>query len=195
MKAKSEDQFKTDNVALKDILWTFFRIGMFTLGGGLAMSTVMRHELVSKNKWLEDDEFIALMSFATVVPGAIAVNLAYLLGRRLRGLKGSVTAVGGTVLPSFLTILIIVGLFLPFFDQPKVAAFFRGSGIAIVGQLAFAGLIFARKLLRNHRNFIVCIFGLIPVALLGLHPIWTIVTASIAGYWLCVEVKNEGADR
>ena len=56
-----------------------------TLGGGLAMATVMRHELVLKRQWLNDDDFMAEMSLATLVPGAIAVNVAYLQGRHLRG--------------------------------------------------------------------------------------------------------------
>ena len=101
-------------VSLVNIFGTFFRIGLFTLGGGLAMSPVMRHELVIKRQWLKDADFMSVMSLATVVPGAIAVNIAYLLGRRLRGKTGAAVAILGTILPSFFVILFIAGFIVGF---------------------------------------------------------------------------------
>ena len=63
--------------------------------------------------------------------------------------------------------------------------------MAIVGQLAFAALIFGRKLLRSWKHLIVCAAGLITVGVLRMHPIWGIVTASIFGFCLCSENKQE----
>ena len=183
-----------DSVSLTTIFGTFFRIGLFTLGGGLAMSPVIRHELVIKRRWLRDVDFISVMSLATVIPGVIAVNLAYLLGHRLRGKAGAAVAVLGTILPSFFVIIIIAGLLLPFFSYPKVAAFFRGCAIAVVGQLAFAGFIFGRKLLKRWQHFAVCAAGVITVGILGLHPIWGIIIAGILGYWFCPEDLKNNVD-
>ena len=90
------------------------------------MATVMRHELVLQRQWLDDDDFMAEMSLATLVPGAIAVNVAYLQGRRLRGKVGAATAVFGTVLPAFGLILLVAWVALPYFSHPQVAAFLRG---------------------------------------------------------------------
>jgi chromate transporter len=174
-----------NSVSLGNIFWTFFRIGLFTFGGGLAMSPVMRHELVIRRQLLKDSDFMSVMSLATVVPGAIAVNIAYLLGRRLRGKTGTVVAILGTILPSFFVILFIAVFLLPYFSYPKVAAFFRGCAIAIVGQLAFSGFIFGRRLLKSWRHFIVCAGGVLAVGVLGMHPIWGIITASVLGFWLC----------
>jgi chromate transporter len=179
-------------VSLVNIFGTFFWIGLFTLGGGLAMSPVMRHELVIKRKWIKDADFISIMSLATVVPGAIAVNIAYLLGRRLRGKAGSAVAVLGTILPSFFVILFIACFLLPFFEHPKVAAFLRGCAIAIVGQLAFAGFVFGRKLLHGWKPLAVCAAGVIIVGVLGMHPIWGIIAATVLGFWLCPGSKPEG---
>jgi chromate transporter len=174
-----------NSVSLLNIFNTFFRVGLFTLGGGLAMSPVMRYELVVKRQWLKDSDFMSVMSLATVVPGAIAVNIAYLLGRRLRGKTGAAVAILGTILPSFFVILFIAGFLLPFFNYPKVAAFFRGCAIAIVGQLAFAGFVFGRKSLRSWRHLVVCAGGVLIVGVLRMHPIWGIITASVLGFWLC----------
>lgn len=167
------------------LFWTFFRIGSLTLGGGLAMATVMRHELVLKRQWLTDDDFMAEMSLATLVPGAIAVNVAYLQGRRLRGNIGAATAVLATVLPAFGLILMVAWVALPYFNHPWVAAFLRGCAIAVGGQLAFAGLIFGRRYLRNWQNAVVCAVGLAIVAGLQWHPVAAVLATGGLGYLLC----------
>jgi len=182
-------------VSLADIFRTFFRIGLFTLGGGLAMTPVMRHELVIRHRWVKDADFVSVMALATVVPGVIAVNVAHLLGRRLRGKRGSLAAILGTVLPSFFAILFIAAFFLPFFRHPKVAAFFRGCAVAIVGQLAFAGFVFGRRLLLSWRQVSVCAVGLVTVGVLQSHPLWAIIIAGALGYVLCPEHETKGAGR
>jgi chromate transporter len=170
---------------LVQLFWTFFRIGLFTLGGGLAMATVMRHELVLRRRWIEDDEFLAEMSTATAVPGLVAVNMAFLLGRHLRGPVGSAVAILGTVLPSFCIILLVVWIGLPYFNHPRVMAFFRGCAVAVAGQLAFVAFTFGRRLLRNWRNVLVCVVGVTVVAVLRVHPVWAILAAGGLGYWIC----------
>ena len=181
-------------VSCMDIFGTFFRVGLLTLGGGLAMATVLRHELVLRRRWIRDEDFMAELSTATLVPGAIAVNMAYLQGRRLQGKIGATVAVLGTTLPSFCIILLIAWVALPYFTHPKVAAFLRGCAIAVVGQLAFAGLFFARRYLRNWRNAIVCAAGLIVVAVFRTHPIWAVVAAGGIGYFLCEKEQTPGMD-
>jgi chromate transporter len=174
-----------NSVSLVNIFGTFFRIGLFTLGGGLAMSPVIRHELVIKRRWIEDGDFFSVISLATIVPGAIAVNIAYLLGRNLRGKRGSIVAVLGAILPSFFVILFIAVFLLPFFNYPKVTAFLRGCAIAVAGQLAFAGFIFGRKLLRRWQHYLVCAAGVIMAGVFRLHPIWGLIIAIVFGFWLC----------
>ncbi len=164
---------------------TFSRIGLFTLGGGLAMTTVMRHELVLKRHWVSEADFMAELSIATLIPGPIAVNMAYLQGRRLHGASGAATAVIATVLPSFITILLLALFATPYLHHPGVTAFLRGCAIAVAGQLAFTGWVFARRHLRTVRHGVVCAVGLIAVALFNLHPVWAILLAGAAGYWLC----------
>lgn len=149
------------------------------------MATVIRHELVLKHRWIGEDDFMAEMSTATLVPGAIAVNIAYLQGRRLRGKIGAASAVFGTILPSFCTILLVAWVALPYFSHPIVAAFLRGCAIGVVGQLAFASFVFGRKLLRNWRRVTVCAVALAVVGVFGLHPICAVIAAAALGYPLC----------
>ena len=183
-----------NNISLAKIFWTFFRIGLFTFGGGLAMGTVIRYELASKNKWVTDDEFLSEFATATVIPGSIAVNIAYLQGYRFRGKIGAATAVMGTILPSFITIFAIAYFGLPYFNHPKVVAFFRGSALAVAGQLLFTGFIFGKKLLVKWKNFLICLISLLMATVLGLHPIWSLITAAILDYFLFTKNNHTSVD-
>jgi chromate transporter len=175
----------SQSISYLQLFWTFFQVGLLTLGGGMVMTTVLRHELVLKRKWITDDDFMAEFSTATLVPGAIAVNFAYLQGRLLRGKRGAFFSVMGTILPSVCIILLIAIFAVPYFSNPRVAAFLKGCALAVVGQLAFAGFTFGKKHLRNWQNILICGIGLIIVAVFQFHPIWTIVVAGALGYFFC----------
>ncbi|MFO7896312.1 MAG: chromate transporter [Candidatus Cloacimonadales bacterium] len=179
----SKNKLESVQVPCWQIFWTFFRVGLFTLGGGMAMATVLRHELVLKKKWVADETFIDELSTATLIPGAIAVNFAYLQGRNLRGAKGSLAAVLGTILPSICIILFIAYFAVPYFENPKVKAFLKGCSLAVVGQLAFAAFTFGKKHLRRWENVFIAIIALISVAVLKFHPIWAILIAAVLGYF------------
>ncbi len=179
------------------IFWTFFRIGLFTLGGGLAMATVIRHELVLQRRWIKDEDFLSELSTATLIPGVIAVNLAFLQGRRLRGKGGSFAAIMGTVLPSFLVILLIATVAMPYFSHPVVASFLKGCAIGVAGLLGFAAYTFGRKYVRDYRNMLVCAVGLVVIAVLGMHPVWAVIVCGVVGYtWHTFTAKNtQNSDR
>ncbi|MFP4027758.1 MAG: chromate transporter [Candidatus Brocadiia bacterium] len=168
------------------LISTYFRIGLMTFGGGFAMATVVRHELVLKRKWLSEKEFVNTLSLATAVPGSIAVNLAFIEGRRMRGMLGGVGAAIGTISPSVLVILIIARFGAPYFDHPVVGAFLKGCAVAVVGQIGFATFTFARKLRPHWKNGFICGLGLL-VVVLGAHPVLAVVIAGSAGYLLMHE--------
>lgn len=86
---------------------TFFKIGLFTFGGGWAMIRVIEEDIVRSHKWLSHDDFLDLLAVAQSMPGILAVNIAVAVGDKLKGLKGALAAAMGTILPSFAIILAI----------------------------------------------------------------------------------------
>ncbi|HHY91151.1 MAG TPA: chromate transporter, partial [Clostridiales bacterium] len=68
---------------------TFFKIGMFTLGGGYAMISLFEEEVVRKKKWIESEEFLDIIALAQSLPGALAVNSATYIGYRIFGFTGA----------------------------------------------------------------------------------------------------------
>ncbi len=181
MNGASQDASERHGVSCLSLFWTFFRVGLTTFGGGFAMAAVLRHELVLKRRWLTEREFFDTLCAATAVPGAVAVNLAFLEGRRMRGLPGGAAAAVGTMCPSVVVILLLARLAAPHFEHPVVAAFLKGCAIAVAGQIAFAALAFVRGLRRHWHNAAVCGLGLFILAM-GLHPVWAVAAAAVLGY-------------
>ena len=113
---------------------TFFKIGLFTFGGGWAMISIIEREIVDKHHWIERDDFLDLLAIAQSLPGILAVNIATAVGDKIRGGKGSIVAAGGTILPSFIIILLIAIFLTP--DMIKnnkvISAIFMGIRPAVV---------------------------------------------------------------
>ena len=136
------------------------------MGGGLAMSPVMRYELVLKRKWLSESEFSSTVALATIVPGSISVNIAYLLGKKLRGWKGLTLSVLGVVLPSFITILLIASLLLPFFIIQSCKLF---TWLCYCSCWT-AGLCqsdFGKRLIRRFSHIVICAVGILIMGVLN----------------------------
>ncbi|MBD5308019.1 MAG: chromate transporter [Bacteroides sp.] len=119
---------------LAQLFLTFFRIGAFTFGGGWAMISIIEREIVDKHHWIEKDEFLDLLAVAQSLPGILAVNIAASVGDRIKGLKGSITAALGTILPSFLIILTIAIFLTPDLIKSNeiLSSIFKGIRPAVV---------------------------------------------------------------
>ncbi len=113
---------------------TFFKIGAFTFGGGWAMISIIEKEIVDKHRWIDRGEFLDLLAVAQSLPGILAVNISVAVGDRLRGMKGSVWAALGTILPSFMVILTIAVFLTPDLikSNPVVSRIFMGIRPAVV---------------------------------------------------------------
>ena len=90
-----------------ELFWTFFKIGLFTFGGGYAMISLIEAEVGQKRGWITPEELTEVFAIAESTPGPIAINSATFIGRKAAGVKGAVCATLGVVLPSFFMILAI----------------------------------------------------------------------------------------
>ena len=125
---------------------TYLKVGTFTLGGGYAMLPLIEQEVVDKHHWLDDQEFLNMIALAQAAPGLIAVNSAIFIGHRLAGVRGTLAAVAGAVLPSFVIILLVAEFFASYKDHPAVEAVFRGVRPAVVAMVAATAVRLARKI-------------------------------------------------
>lgn len=166
---------------------TFFKIGMFTFGGGWAMISIVQREVVDKNKWLTNDEFLDLITVTQSLPGILAVNMSVVIGDRLSKLKGSLAAAFGTILPSFLIILAIAIFLTPetIKNNDILTRIFMGIRPAVVALILVPVITTAKASKINYKT------ALIPISVailiwLGLpvisNPILYIFLGGIGGY-------------
>ena len=166
---------------------TFFKIGAFTFGGGWAMISIIEREIVDKYHWIERNSFLDLLAISQSLPGILAVNIATAVGDKLRGGKGSAIASLGTILPSFLIILIIAIFLTPDIikNNRVISAIFMGIRPAVVA-LIIAPVITSAKAakLRWNTIWIPLVVALMISLDLGFisNPILYIVLGGLGGF-------------
>ncbi len=166
---------------------TFFKIGLFTFGGGWAMIAIIQREIVDNHKWIEKEEFLDLLAVAQSMPGILAVNISTVIGDRLRGLRGSIVAALGTILPSFFIILAIAIFLTPdvIKNNDIVSRIFKGVRPAVVALIVAPVITTARAAGITWRTVIIpvavalLIYSGIPVIS---SPILYIVLGAVVGY-------------
>ncbi len=153
------------------LFYSFFKIGLFTFGGGYAMIPLVQREVVRKG-WILEAQFLELLTLAQSAPGPLALNTAVFVGYRVKGYRGVALSVFGIILPSFVIILIIAIYLHSFRDNHVVAAVFKGIRPAVVALMlapvfGFSkGLGWKRGVLAVVAAFLVWYFSISPVYLI-----------------------------
>ena len=126
------------------LFFEFFKIGLFTFGGGFAMIPLVE-EVVLKHGWLSESAFYNFIGVCESTPGPIAINMATYVGSMQGGLLGSIVATLGVVMPSFIIILIIASVLKKFTDNKYFKAFIKGVKPVVVALILSVGVILLAK--------------------------------------------------
>ena len=171
---------------MNNIYWesfkTFFKIGMFTLGGGYAMIPIIEEEVVNRHRWVDKEEMLDLIAIAQSCPGVFAINISIFVGYKLRKVRGAIATALGTALPSFLIILAIAMFFHQFEDNRYIAAMFRGIRPAVVALIAVPTFNLGKSAQLNRFTVWIPVVSALLIWLLGVSPIWVIIAAGLGGY-------------
>lgn len=165
----------------------FLKIGLFTIGGGLAMLPLIEREVVERKKWIDKHEFIDLMTIAQSMPGIFAFNFAILIGFRVSKYKGSIVTGLGTVLPSFMIILIVAIAFTGIRDNEYVIRVFKGMRPAVVALILVPVLTSARTIRFNRYTALLALGSAALIAFCTVNPVYIIMAVGLfslcyAGY-------------
>ena len=173
---------------LLEIFWSFLKIGAFTFGGGYAMIPLIQHEVIHRRRWIEERDFLDLLTLAQTAPGPIALNTAVFVGYKRRGYLGALSAIMGVILPSFLVILVVAIFFASVRDNAYVDAAFKGMRPAVVA-LIVAPIV---GLSKGMRWWLVAVA--LAVALVvwhfGISPVWFLIAGAVMG--ACVAARRGG---
>ena len=167
--------------SLFKLFTTFFRIGVFTFGGGYAMIPLIEKDIVERNRWIERKDFVDLLAVAQSAPGIFAVNIAVFIGYRLRGTRGSVAAAMGCVVPSVVIILLIALFFRQFRHIPVVNNIFMGLRPAVVALIAVPVFTVAKSAGIGWTTVWIPILSALLIVAFGVSPVYVIAVAALAG--------------
>ncbi len=155
----------------------FFKIGLFTFGGGFAMIPLVE-ETVLKHAWLTESQFYNFIGVCESTPGPIAINMATYVGAVQGGILGSVIATFGVVLPSFLIILLIASVMRSFTDTRVFRGFIRGVQPVIAALILSTGLLLLAKAV-----------GYAGLTAFAFNPVSVVIFALLVGiYFLLLKV-------
>ena len=178
---------------MSNVYWdsfkTFFKIGIFTLGGGYAMIPLIEEEVVNKKQGVSKDEMLDLIAIAQSCPGVFAINIATFVGYKLHKTRGAIATTVGTALTSILIILAIAIFFGAFKDNPVIAAMFRGIRPAVVALIAVPTFRMAQRAKIGWSNCWIPLVSALAIWALGVSPIYIILVASVCGYLYGTYIK------
>lgn len=187
-----------------NLFWEFFKIGLFTIGGGAAMIPQIQHVATVEKGWLDNEEMLDCIALGQSLPGVIAINIATYVGYRKRGIAGALAATIGVVLPAFVSILILAAVLNVIGDNKFVAGAFMGIKAAVCGLiivssirllLQMCGKGAGSKPVRKSRVvFTICIAlaSLLAVGFFGLTVILVVLAGIVIGivYYRIESVKS-----
>ena len=127
-----------------ELFRSFFKIGIFTFGGGYAMIPIIEREVITRRGWIGEKEFYDLLTLAQSAPGPISLNTAVFVGYKMYGYRGALSALLGVVLPSFVILLLVAMFFSQIRQNPIVDAAFRGMQPIVVAIMLAPVLGFTR---------------------------------------------------
>ena len=173
------------------LFWSFFQIGLFSIGGGYAAMPLIQNQVVDTHHWLTMTEFADIMTIAEMTPGPIAINSATFVGIQVGGIAGAVIATLGCVFPSSIIVMVLANIYYRFRGLDVVQGILGGLRPAVIAMIASAGIslfqmaIFKESLGENIKIdlfavgiFIVAFFIL---RIKKINPIHTMIMCGVAG--------------
>ena len=179
-----------------ELLWSFFQIGLFSIGGGYAAMPLIQHQVVDLHPWLTMTQFADIMTIAEMTPGPIAINSATFVGIQVAGLPGALVATLGCILPSCIIVMALAYLYYRYKGLSMVQGILSGLRPAVVAMITSAGISLlilsiygAQELPADLSGVDWISLGIFTVAILILrrwkvNPIWIMAGAGAAGVLL-----------
>lgn len=174
------------------LFWEFFKIGLFTIGGGMAMLPLIQKVAVEDKKWLGEEEIVDCLAVSQALPGVIVINSATYIGKRRQGLTGSIAASLGVILPSFIIIILVVTLLGTIGDNPYVKGAFAGVKAAVCGLVIVSACKLGKQILKGPFQWILAALAFLAIGVFRITALWAIVAGAAAGI-LSLQIRGRNS--
>lgn len=167
---------------LVEIFIATLKIGAFTFGGGYAMIPLMQAEFVDRRRWIGETDIVDVFAVAQSMPGVIAVNSCILIGHKIAGTAGALTAAFGCVLPSFVVLSIVTRVYEAFISNSYVLGALRGISAAVVALMLSAVIKLSKQSVKGAISMAIaaCALG-VSLAFPSLKAVYIIAASAAAG--------------
>lgn len=168
-------------MVLLKLFLSYFKIGLFSFGGGLAMLPFIQEELIEKHGWITSEEFVDMLAISQVTPGPIAINAATFLGFKIDGVLGSAVATISVIFPSFLIIVTIAHFLERFKNSKYVDWVFDGIRPVVLGLIGSALFLVGKESIKDFKGALIAIAMFYLVGIKKINPIICIIGAGLTG--------------
>ena len=168
----------------------FFKIGLFTFGGGMSMLPMLQRELVESKQWLTEEEILNYFAIGQCTPGIIAVNVATFCGYKRAGLSGAIVSTIGIVCPSWIVITLIAGSISRFSDIVWIQRAMKGVYVAVAALLARAVFTFGKKIITDFVTAGIAVGAFLAMSVWNVSGILIVLVAGIIGF--CAQIIRNG---
>ena len=175
---------------LLELYLTFFKIGLFTFGGGYAMLPLLEREVVDKKGWASHEEILDYYAIGQSTPGIIAINTSTFCGYKVGGNIGGIVASLGFISPSIIIISIIAKFLQSFSHLAIIQHAFAGIRIAVCALVFYSVLKMIKKDANTGLKFMIFILTFIAIGFLSISPIVVVITVGVFGIFLGRGKKN-----
>ncbi len=173
-------------ISLRYLFFTFLKIGAISWGGFMALIAVVQKQLVDKDKVIKEELILDGISLASVLPGAVAINVVTYVGYHLRGIKGALLSMVATILPGFLLITGLGVIYSTYGELPIFNRFFMGVLPAISAVILSVATDMAKKQIKDGTQLTICLLS--ALCMLTIHSFFAtlvvIVLSATSGYFL-----------
>lgn len=166
---------------LIDLYVSFFKVGILTFGGGMAMLPMLTSELVEKRKWVTEEEILDYFAIGQCTPGIIAVNTATFVGYKRRKALGGLMTTLGVISPSIIIITIVAAFLGNISDNPYVQKALWGIRVAACALILEGILKIGRKGIKDAFGVIIFLLAFLAVLFLGAKSVIIVIIAIIVG--------------
>lgn len=165
------------------IFITFFKIGLFTFGGGYATIALIQNEIVERNGWITHEQFLQIVAIADMTPGPVGINCATFVGYRVAGVAGSIIATVAVILPSFIIISFLFYLLKRYMEKAehKATLFFEYMRPGVLALILAASIFIAQRSIASYNTAAVAVAAFLLTIATKVNSLIIIVAAGVAG--------------
>ena len=179
---------------LIELFIVFFKLGAFTIGGGIAKLPRLQNAMINDKKWFSKEEFMDIVAVCQSLPGVIAINMATFVGYKKKGLIGSIVATLGVTLPSFVLILLIAHGIATLGDNPALMGAMAALRAAALGMVLVAIIQLAPAAIKNKWAIGAAALAFVLITVLNVNTAYVILLFIVLGNVSMVIKRQEGGD-